>query len=386
MDNLHDPAAFLKATPPDPNKLSRIPAVVPLDREDDDDSGWEYEYSTTETETYYVTLDLSKTDFISKQQKTVMNGRGGLKEKSHDEMLAIRFSEDRAKFSQDPTLDDDEENAPGVGGDGEFADQSDDPDATEEVQILDLHSANPVISYRGRTYEGQWSENVGTELLLTQHNDAEPLPAVRQLEGEVDLLAVSSARIMTSEKVLQPINEKTMRRQRKIMFDEDDYEISDSENDQELLVPRPEPGASRERVDQGNFLANFIKLKKKMGETDEVTVVAKTQDNRSRRKTTKRPNRSQRAKQGLLIRGAQPQRDTSIGGRAGSNSRTMSSDENGSQATPAPQHQLHGASVISINQDDDGEMGSGDTSDEGSDHEGSDQDQEGDEDMEIDEE
>lgn len=325
-----------------------------------------------------MTLDLSKTDFISKQQKTVMNGRGGLKEKSHDDMLAIRFSEDRAKFSQDPAADDDEENA-AEAGDGEFADQGDDPDATEEVQILELHSANPVISYRGRTYEGQWSENVGTELLLTQHNDAAPLPAVRQLEGDVDLLAVSSARIMTSEKVLQPTNEKTMRRQRKIMFDEDDYEISDSENNQELLVPRPEPGASRERVEQGNFLANFIKLKKKMGETDEVTVVAKTQDNKCRRKSTKRKPREQRADGGLLLQGTQPQEDTSAGGRAVSNSRTVSSDEHESRATPVPRREFRGASAMSINQDDEGQMDSENTLDEGSDQD------EDDEDMDMDE-
>ncbi|KAK8069521.1 hypothetical protein PG994_006137 [Apiospora phragmitis] len=356
MDNFHQPAAF-NATRPDPT-LTNTPASLSLDKEEDSD--WEYEYSTTETETYYVTLDISKTDFISKQQKTVMNGRGGLKEKSHDEMLAIRFSEDRAKFSRDPTADDDE-------GDGEFADQGNDPDATEEVQILELHSANPVISYRGRIYEGQWSENVGSEVILTQHNDAEPLPAIQQLDGDIDLLAVSSARIMTTEKVLKPINEKTMRRQRKIMFDEDDYEISDSENNQELLVPRPEPGASRARVEQGDFLAKFIELKRKMGETDEVTVVAKTKENISRRKSTKKPRHGQRARRNQLLGGLQPQQNAEVGGRAGSNSRTMSSDENGSRSTPAPQHELHGTTTMGINQDDDGQVGSGDASDEGDD-------------------
>ncbi|KAK7991969.1 hypothetical protein PG988_000763 [Apiospora saccharicola] len=336
---------------------------VPLAKEEEDDSEWEYEYSTTETETYYVTLDLSKTDFISKQQKTVMNGRGGLKEKSHDEMLAIRFSEDRAKFSRDPTADDDEENAPD-GGDGEFANEGDDPDATEEVQILQLHSANPVISYRGRIYEGQWSENVGSEMILTQHNDAEPLPAIQRLDGDIDLLAVSSARIMTTEKVLKPHNEKVMRRQRKIMFDEDDYEISDSENNQELLVPRPEPGASRDRVEQGDFLAKFIQLKKKMGETDEVTVVAKTKDNKSRRKSTKKTPRGQRAKGKQPIGSLHPQVNAEIGRRAGSNSRTISSDENGSRSTPAPRQELRDASLVSTNQDDDEDMGSGGASED----------------------
>ncbi|KAK8084805.1 hypothetical protein PG997_006076 [Apiospora hydei] len=363
MDNSYQPAAF-NAARPDP-KLTNTPAALPL-AQDEEDSEWEYEYSTTETETYYVTLDLSKTDFISKQQKTVMNGRGGLKEKSHDEMLAIRFSEDRAKFSRDPTVDDDEENAP-EGGDGEFADEGDDPDATEEVQILELHSANPVISYRGRIYEGQWSENVGSEMILTQHNDDEPLPAVRQLDGDIDLLAVSSARIMTSEKVLKPINEKTMRRQRKIMFDEDDYEISDSENNQELLVPRPEPGASRARVEQGDFLAKFIELKKRKGETDEVTVVAKTKENISRRKSTKKPSRGKRTRRNQLIGGLQPQGHAEVGGRVGSNSRTISSDENGSRSIPAPRRELYDTTTMSINQDNYGRGGSDDDSDEGND-------------------
>lgn len=96
------------------------------------------------------------------------------------------------------------------------------PPATA-IQVLDLHSDNPLISYRGRLFSARWAENLGTELLLMgrdQHAVADGggedskgkstaaaaatrrrrLPILRELAGGVDLVAASSARLVCTER------------------------------------------------------------------------------------------------------------------------------------------------------------------------------------------
>ncbi|KAJ1333822.1 TFIIIC subunit triple barrel domain-containing protein [Microdochium nivale] len=183
----------------------------------------------------------------------------------------------------------------GRGGEEEEEDEAE----LDEVQIMELHSANPVISYRGRVYAAQWHQNIGTEFLLTRHDDDSHLPVLRHLDDGVDLLAASSARISVAQKELkrkdnpdndninnhstrlhQPRRRRGKRQARSsrslgfIARGQDGEEVED-ENDDEIdaLVPPPDSGASQARVDQGNFLRNFIALKRSRGETDEVPVL-----------------------------------------------------------------------------------------------------------------
>ncbi|OTB09188.1 hypothetical protein M426DRAFT_316479 [Hypoxylon sp. CI-4A] len=229
----------------------------------EDESEWEYEYSTTETETFYVTLDLSKVDFTSRDP--IYTPGGGEKDGAK-----LYLNKQSSPNNSDDNSDDEE-------GEGPRNREPKQPRAREptddaddhQVQILELHSDNPIISYKGRVYSGQWSENVGTEFLLTRRDEENPLPVVRHLPGDVDLLAASSARITVKEKDLKPRDDGP-KRQRLAHLRE---RIGPGSS-----VPPAERWASRERIEQGNFLADLIALKKRKGETDDVTVVAKTAD------------------------------------------------------------------------------------------------------------
>ncbi|KAL7939845.1 hypothetical protein V8C35DRAFT_17224 [Trichoderma chlorosporum] len=132
----------------------------------------------------------------------------------------------------------------------------------EEIQILELHSRNPIISYRGRVFEGQWAEVIGTEAILADREakDVTQLPALRHLPGGVDILGASSSRILTTEKILKP----------KVAQEDSLAAIREEWN---IRIP---PGKDRtgERAQQLRFLENLIALKKKRGDADEVTVYA----------------------------------------------------------------------------------------------------------------
>lgn len=138
--------------------------------------------------------------------------------------------------------------------------------STEDIQILDLHSKRPIFSYRGRIFEGSWAENVGSEMILADHDEdsASTLPVLRNLAGDVDLLAASASRITTKEKTLNPKvrQENTLEPIRK------EWNIN---------IPK---GAYKmsERARQGNFLEKLMALKIKKGDKDHVTVYAKRAD------------------------------------------------------------------------------------------------------------
>ncbi|KAI8963785.1 hypothetical protein F5Y11DRAFT_346235 [Daldinia sp. FL1419] len=254
-----------------PTRHSQLP-------EEEDESEWEYEYSKTETETFYVTLDLSQADFTSRDASVINRPgyRGGEKAERAKLYMNKRMSPDNEFENSDEERDishNPKPQEPQSVGDGD----------DHEVQILDLETTNPIISYKGRVYSGQWNQNVGTELLITKRDPDNPLPAIRSLGDGVDLLAASCARINVKEKQLKP-KDAAMKRQRDLN--------AARERQTPQLVPPAEKWAGPERVAQGNFLEKFIALKKKLGETDEVTIFAKSMEVRAQH------NRSRKEKQG----------------------------------------------------------------------------------------
>ncbi|TFB07448.1 hypothetical protein CCMA1212_001039 [Trichoderma ghanense] len=274
----------------------------------------------------------------------------------------------------------------------------------EEIQILELHSHNPIISYRGRVFEGQWAEVIGTEAILADREakDAAQLPALRHLPGGVDILGASSSRLLTTEKILKP----------KVAREDSLAAIRQEWN---IRIP---PGKDRtgERAQQLRFLENLIALKKKRGDPDEVTVYAldgpgkdfddrKGPDFKPRRKkpslgvdqsigagqNERGERRYTRRSQGR--RGGRRRRASAArGGTAAADRGNGSALDSNALSTPTPSHwdELFGiqedededGSVIDISEDSDGperrRASSGEDNDDDDDDEGDEDDNDGD--------
>ncbi|KAI0170847.1 hypothetical protein BJ166DRAFT_205576 [Pestalotiopsis sp. NC0098] len=270
-----------------------------ISQDHENDSDYEYEYSTTETETYYVTLDISKADFVARPQATLPSGRGSYKERAFTDVSARRPDGIVDTCKQKPKKTQTHPEKAAIITEAEEqaeqqAEQNKPPqnEAEDQIdindfQILELHSEHPLIAYRGRVYEGHWARNIGTEFLFAKRNEDSPLPAIRQLDKGVDLLAASSARIMLTEMAVKPYDTKGYRTLK------DRYEnggdLSGSESEAIPAVPDPEPGASAERYEQGDFLSKLIALKKQKGETDEVTVIARLHEEGKKKAGAKKP-------------------------------------------------------------------------------------------------
>ncbi|KAG6002922.1 hypothetical protein E4U43_001006 [Claviceps pusilla] len=171
---------------------------------------------------------------------------------------ATTFTEQAALHGGNSAKGRDDEND--AQGEEQAMDGDDKSTETEDVQILELHSRNPLISYRGRLFEGKWAEVIGTEAIFAPHDSSDPLPALRNLPGDIDLLAASSSRILTTEKIVKPK-----------VPEQDTLAPIKKEWNIRIPVGKDKTG---ERAEQTNFLENLIALKMKRGDRDQVTVYA----------------------------------------------------------------------------------------------------------------
>ncbi|KAF5533691.1 hypothetical protein FPHYL_13577 [Fusarium phyllophilum] len=276
--------------------------------EKDEQEEWEYEYSTTETETYYLTVDLSFPEFKDRQPRAPHHSRGGYYKTWLDHNPSLRGvhvgddnddDNDNEPLPEREADDDDPEIDPALSNDkdkgkgkavdrGEPEDDTrDDVDKTrgenENIQILELHSEKPVISYKGRTFEGSWAEVIGTEAIFATRDSDRPLPALRHLDGNIDFLGACASRIATKETVVKP----------KIIREDPLAAIRDEWN---IRIPVGKD-RSGERAEQTRFLENLMAIKKRNKEKDQVTVWAKDgegQDFKDNRDPDYKPRRRRR--------------------------------------------------------------------------------------------
>lgn len=127
----------------------------------DEDSDYEYEYDENETETFYLNLDL-----------TSSHGPIRPPRRRHDpatDSSSVAAIPGLSSASAPPFPSDDNESALAS---TEFGNS-----AAERVQILGLHTNNPIISYQNQVFSCSWTDQLGTELLFTRP-ELEPQPGV----------------------------------------------------------------------------------------------------------------------------------------------------------------------------------------------------------------
>lgn len=147
-----------------------------------DDDEWEYEYDDTETEDFYVPLDLSNVPRA--QVPIVSQGRPG-----HPTLLKSRLRALNAAQGQ-PT---------------EFS--TDIPEGQDaatmgELQVIGLHTPNPLVMYNDQLLSCQWTSTIGTDMFFVKPNSnmGEPLRTL----PSVDLLSLGSAKLVAKVGTLRP--------------------------------------------------------------------------------------------------------------------------------------------------------------------------------------
>ena len=121
--------------------------------DDLEEGEWEYEYDENETENFYITLDLSNAAPASKPRKA-------------DVSSLTQTIADTARQTRDSTADlhsgrDNSTSTP-THSNPDLAKSND----MNAIQILDLHTHNPLISYQGQLLSCRWASTIGSDLLF----------------------------------------------------------------------------------------------------------------------------------------------------------------------------------------------------------------------------
>lgn len=176
-----------------------------------------------------------------------------------------------------------------------------------QIQIMDLHSEQPIISHKGMVFKGCWSRNIGTELVFTSPLEGDDTAATSTMEetsraDNIDqdslapelrpsltgsesaslpgsktanktlpyLAALPGATLLAASSVrlqCQPISiqNRSLPEQRA-----EAHRLARSANKFVIHITDDLTGS---RKPQGRFLEQLMAIKRKHGETDEVTVV-----------------------------------------------------------------------------------------------------------------
>jgi hypothetical protein len=225
---------------------------------------WEYEYDAGETEDFYVTLDLSGTLSI---------GREGI-DPAYLPSLERRRKMGRPSYktvmSRPPT---DSYVRPRHLESPEPASQSDTDDDIDSsrIQILDLHTSNPLIAYEGQILSCHWASTVGTDMLFrnTEPDSSSQVTPLRKFPA-FDLLGLSSTKLMAATAQIRPRDH--------ILLDDKEPTPVPDEAMRRRSSTTPNPGgvrrllpSSRAKINQQNFLnrlgaANAKRAKRKRDE------------------------------------------------------------------------------------------------------------------------
>jgi hypothetical protein len=131
-----------------------------------------------------------------------------------------------------------------------------------KVQILDLHNKNPIVSYGDEIYACEWTRNIGTEFLFIEHDDQNRLPVLQHLSQSVDLICVSSIRLMSTPVILEPQFGTRRFITPKAGFNWTSGSVQ---------------SRSDKNQDQASFLEQLRAIKQRKGEGDDVTMITKKQ-------------------------------------------------------------------------------------------------------------
>ncbi|KAI3397901.1 hypothetical protein diail_10070 [Diaporthe ilicicola] len=251
----------------DPNKNTRFRptktnAILLADEEDKDED--EEEEADVENENDSPVRNRRGADIVEANGNETVDENGGVGDKDMIDPRLRGASQPAARTSPKRTEECTETTQPQA---------SKKLKSVGEIQVLDLHSDSPVVSYKGRIFSGSWASNIGTELIFGAHDEVADrgLPYLRGLPGDVDLMAASSARILTTPADLKPKNPTTVAAPQRRQVP-DRYRKLRKESGIQIPVAFDKHGF---RKPQARFLENIMAIKRKRGEMDEVTTMTK---------------------------------------------------------------------------------------------------------------
>jgi hypothetical protein len=217
-----------------------------------DDDEWEYEYDENETEDFYIPLDLSNVP--AAQIPMVSQGRPGHPTLLKSRLRALNAARGQpVEFAADTNINDRRGTA-----------------TMGEVQVVGLHTENPLVMYNDQLLSCHWTSTIGTDMFFAKpdSNAASPTEPLRSLPS-VELLSLGSAKLIARVGRLRPRND---------LFDDagDAEQATESVNasieNQRGTVQEERPATEETQPVSKSFLSRLNEAKAKRGEKSRLAV------------------------------------------------------------------------------------------------------------------
>lgn len=216
--------------------------------DDGDEEEWEYEYDEDETDEFYITVDLSNVP--EKGDIPLPEGVVRPSLSGHPILLQSRLRAINTMRRHEETVAESATNdtSPSMGN----------------MQITGLHTTNPLIMYNGQLLSCNWGSTIGTDMFFVKPSPeaAESEEPLRSLPS-VDLLAISSAKLMANVARLRPRDEIIDN----ISLSKDPAVCRNHASEREQ--PSTEQAAP---APANSFLEKLNRIKAKRGETSRLTL------------------------------------------------------------------------------------------------------------------
>ncbi|KIW80169.1 hypothetical protein Z517_06784 [Fonsecaea pedrosoi CBS 271.37] len=225
---------------------------------------FEYEYDDAETETFLVDIDLSSWNSNIKSNvpvppKPVTPAKrkltnSGPPTPGPDEPGAIEFTESGAEDAQEPRETPSRINRHG--------DDDTHLPSPSHLQILDLATANPIISYQGQVYSCMWADMVGTNMFFTHTGVLDAAEVLRSTD-DYDLIGMSRIKLVGQAA-------KLLKKEKSSKGAGPDGQAVNNPAGASGEVPQAQHRQDDQMRKQAAFLEKLVKVKRDRGETDVV--------------------------------------------------------------------------------------------------------------------
>ncbi|PVI00122.1 hypothetical protein DM02DRAFT_410763 [Periconia macrospinosa] len=223
---------------------------------------WEYEYDEEQTEDFYIPIDLANVPELQAPvtEPTQKFGHPWLLKTKLRAFYANR-KEAESLQAQSSTYD------------------PRNPESMGEIQLIGLHTPNPLIMYNGQLLSCHWASAIGTDFLFT-NSDSETIGDGKPLRSlpDVDLIATSSARLVARVGQLRPKDEVVEKMDKERQEEQhEEFSVPNPNASDESMDARADTDASQDRRAAGdpapsNFLARLNAAKAKRGDNSRLMV------------------------------------------------------------------------------------------------------------------
>ena len=142
------------------------------------------------------------------------------------------------------------------------------PEPASEIQVLELHSHNPVITCQNEIYSCTWSDMIGTNMFFSEHDEEMEVEPLRSTE-DYDLLGTSRIKLIGRKATLS--NKPGRKGAYRNMGDDIQDEGVDVSSGKGLGTLRSSnPTINKEVRRQAKFLEKLMDAKRAKGQTDNV--------------------------------------------------------------------------------------------------------------------